>query len=142
MNQKSEFLEKQREKVERFKELKDRKSNLKAELRDIDSELSSLESEFNEYFEEHEIDSTPKFPGLGYIQRDGHRIFANCLVEDQAKLCEYFKSIGREDMIKTSIPASTLSTYVREEVDGGGEQMPPFCSVYMKPQIRLYRRGE
>lgn len=127
----------ERDLVYMFKEAKKVKDMCTVNLDEAKAKLQELESEIVEFLQDKQATSTSKFEGLGYVQLNKPRLYANCNNENMDQLLEYVKLRGRDDMIKTVVMSQTLSQFIGEMVENG-EEVPKFVNYYLKPQVRIY----
>lgn len=80
---------------------------------------------------------TLKYDDLGAVTLKEPTVRPNVLKENQEKLFEYVRSIGREDAIKASIHPSTLGSLIRGLL-AEGKTLPEFVGYYLEPSL-MYR---
>lgn len=108
-------------------QLKEKKKDLEAQLKEINKEKAILEdTKLPELMETHEI---PK------LTIDGHGtlytqaiVYANILVEDRDTANTWFKGNGHGSLVKETIHAGSLKSWVKEQMDEGKE-VPEFCNA-------------
>lgn len=77
---------------------------------------------------------TAKYDGIGRITILQPLIGARSMNEDA--LFDYLKQIGRDDLMKVSVHHKTLSSFVKEMLDGG-QEIPDFIEYWFKASTRL-----
>lgn len=77
---------------------------------------------------------TAKYDGLGRITILKPLIGARC--ENEEKLFDYLKQIARDDLMKVTVHHKTLSSFVKEMLDGG-QEIPDFIEYWFKHSTRL-----
>ena len=82
---------------------------------------------------------TLKYDDLGAVTLKEPTVRPNILKENQDKLFEYVRSIGREDVIKANIHPSTLGALIRGLL-AEGQALPEFVGYYLEPSL-MYRAG-
>ena len=59
------------------------------------------------------------------------------LEEDKPKLFAYLRKIGRDDMVKEVVNDKSLSSFARQEIEGG-KVVPEFIKYYLKNVVKFY----
>ena len=77
---------------------------------------------------------TAKYDGVGTITLMKPSVGARSVNEDA--LFDYLKQIGRDDLIKPTVHHKTLSSFVKEMLDGG-QEIPDFIEFWFKESTRL-----
>ncbi len=114
--------------------------------KDLEQKLSEAtlicdKAEYNllEYMEDKEIERTAHYSGIGYVTKKKPSIHASCSAENKEKLFEFLKERGRDDMIKTDVNASSLSSFTKQEIESGNP-IPEFISYYIKNKLLIYNK--
>lgn len=123
--------------VTAFKQAKDKKTEVKMLFDEASAKYEQLELELIEYMQATNIIKTAEFAELGYVTLVKPQLFANYLIENQEKLFDFLRGIDRADLIKTSVNSKSLSTFIKERMELGGE-IPEYISIFLKPSARFY----
>lgn len=80
---------------------------------------------------------TAKYDGIGSVAL--LKPIVNARSTDEAKLFDYLKSVGRDDLIKPTVHFKTLGAFAKEQLEAGdaGLKMPDFIEVWFTPSVRL-----
>ena len=81
--------------------------------------------------------ASAKYEGLGHVTIIEGAAHASIEKGRADEVQKFLREIGREDMIKTSVAAATLSTYVRECLNENKE-LPPGVSFYRPEWLNFY----
>ena len=127
----------ERDLVLRFKSVKEKRDALKEELKQAQEEYEKTEFVLIEFLESNSAISTAKYEGIGYVQIQKPRLYANCKEENMQNLFEFLKDQGREDLIKTTVLPQSLSSFTSECIESGID-IPEYVNYYLKPSLRLY----
>ena len=127
----------ERDLVLRFKSVKEKRDALKEELKQAQEEYEKTEFVLIEFLESNSAISTAKYEGLGYVQIQKPRLYANCKEENMQNLFDFLKDQGREDLIKTTVLPQSLSSFASECIENGID-IPEYVNYYLKPSLRLY----
>lgn len=129
----------ERELVAEYRKTRDELDVINTRKKELEKKSAGIEAKLVEIMTEKQATSTAKYQGVGFVGLEKPRIYGSIPVENIEQAFEYFRSIGLSDIIKESIHPGTLSSYVKETIENGGE-VPEFISYYMKPTVKLYRR--
>lgn len=80
---------------------------------------------------------TATYEGIGFVSLMRPKVRARVLKENESLLFEFLASVGRDDIIKETVNAHTLSSFVKERLENG-EEVPDFINYYLQPDVRLY----
>ena len=127
----------ERDLVLRFKNAKEKRDALKEELKQAQEEYEKTEFALIEFLESISAISTAKYEGIGYVQIQKPRLYANCKEENMQTLFVFLKELGREDLIKTTVLPQSLSSFISECIENGLD-VPECINYYLKPSVRLY----
>jgi len=103
--------------------------------------FEKIEAQLISLLEDDGKSASAKYDGLGHVCIVEGAAFASIEKGRQEEVMEFVKSIGRDDMIKTSIHSSTLSTFVREQLKMN-EPLPPGVTFYKPKTLRVYAAKE
>ena len=96
-----------------FQQLTERKAAIDAELKGIKARLADLEPKLLAFFEDMGMQSVKANGRTFYIHR---QLWAGKLADaDAHAFAEAMRAIGLGDMVKESVNAQTLSSWVREQ---------------------------
>jgi len=127
----------ERDLVLRFKSVKEKRDALKEELKQAQEEYEKTEFVLIEFLESNSAISTAKYEGVGYVQIQKPRLYANCKEENMQALFDFLKDQGREELIKTTVLPQSLSSFTSECIENGVD-IPECVNYYLKPSLRLY----
>ena len=123
--------------VQKFRAAKEKKDALDASLKAAKKEFEKIEAQLIGILEANSAEASGRYDGVGYVRMMKPRLYANCNVGDMDTLFEHLKKVERTDLIKTTVPAPTLSSYVKECIETG-QDIPECVSYYLKQSLRLY----
>lgn len=124
--------------VEEFARAKEKLDSLKEQCSAAQKEFDSVEATIVERLQTEEKEATAKYENLGWCSLSKPRIYANCVVENLPILFKYLRQHKRGDMIKKTVNPASLSSFVKELIDGG-KAIPEFIGYYIKTSIRYYK---
>lgn len=123
--------------VLKFVEAKKLKEETALAAEEASKKFSEIEIALVETMEDMNLEATARYEGIGYCKLMKPRLYASYKKENEEDLFGYLKKEGREDLIKPSVHAASLSGFVSELVEAG-KPIPEAISFYMKKSIRLY----
>lgn len=123
--------------VEKFKTARERVEALKAECKAAEIEYENVESKLIKLLEDDEKRSSARYEGIGHVTIIEGAAHASIEKGRQPEVIDYLKQSGRADMIKTTVHAATLSTYVRECLKQNAE-LPPGVTFYKPKYLNFY----
>lgn len=100
-------------------------------------EFDAAEMRLIEHLTNIGAESTASYDGLGYAKMSKPQVYASCLKENEDKLKEKLKEMGRTDIIKETIHPRSLSSLVGELL-ADGKQPPDVVKYYLKTNVRVY----
>ena len=103
--------------------------------------FEGLESQLISLLEDDGKSASAKYDGLGHVCIVEGAAFASIEKGRAEDVMDYVRKIGREDLIKTSIHSSSLSTFVRELLKMN-EPLPPGVTFYKPKTLRVYQAKE
>lgn len=130
-------IKSEKELLEIFAAAKQRKEELEEELSKANAVYDRAKMELVEYLEDRDANRTARYEGIGYATLAKPRIYASCVEENKEKLFELVREKGREDLIKVQIHPSSLSSWIKELIEGN-EAVPDFVSFHFEDQVRFY----
>lgn len=109
----------------------------KEQLKEVQARYDAAETAVIEHLTGISADATAKYEGIGYAKMMKPRVYASCTKDNEPKLKEYLREKGREDLIRETIAAQSLSGFVGELMQAG--KPPPDCvDYYLKTSVRIY----
>lgn len=87
-----------------------------------------------ELMETNDATSTAKYDGIGQCILKKPRLYASFNKADEPIVFDFLKKENRSDLIKQTVNAATLSSFVKEYRENGKE-VPDFIKVFMKPSL-------
>jgi len=103
---------------------------------EAENDVLRAEAKLVEFMTEKGVKSTAKYEGLGMAILEKPELFARCNKPDQEALFGYLTEIGRGDMIKPSVHHKSLSSFVGEVLEQGGE-LPEFIQYGFKQTVAI-----
>ena len=100
--------------------------------------LDIAEGKLVEFMTDKDIKSTAKYEGIGFASLDRPELFARCNVPDQEKLFTLLNSVGRTDLIKSTVHHKSLSGFVKEMLEQG-QAVPEFIQYGFKQTLKVYK---
>ena len=99
--------------------------------------FEKIEAQLISLLEDDGKSASAKYDGLGHVCLVEGAAFASIEKGRQDDVLDYLRSIGRDDLIKTSVHSSSLSTFVREQLK---QNLPlPSGVTFWKPKtLRIY----
>ena len=86
-----------------------------------------------------DIERTAKYPDIGFVTLNKPKVRASCSEDNKYELFRYLKEIDREDMIKTSVHPSTLSSFIKD-ILAEGNKPPELISYYLQNNLTLTKK--
>ena len=117
-----------REALQRLQEAKQEENNAQAAY-------DTAEHALLEWLEAEEKTSI-EYENIGKFSVKKPRLYASCKVENIQSLFTYLEKERRTDLIKTSVNANSLSTFVKEQVMAGVE-VPDIINIWYKKGVKL-----
>ena len=115
--------------ADQLKALYDQKKELEAELKQINAEIRATEKPLSDLMERTE---TTNFTHAGTTFYVRTHITASPLEGLQDDLYAAIRSEGHGDMIRETINSSTLSAFVKEQMDEETDKLPEWLSGLIK----------
>lgn len=131
--------------LELIKKLKDAKEKYEA----LDEQTKTAKAEFERIYKElhfylisNQKDATSEYKGLGKVRVADSEIIASVTKENEEQFYNFLHDVGREDLVRATVPWRSLSAFVKE-LKEEGKDIPQFINVYEKPKLRmLFKKGE
>jgi hypothetical protein len=127
----------ERDLVQALKAAREKKEEMELKLKAAKDAEMKAEAALIELLEANSADATAHYEGVGHFKLMKPRLYASVKKENEDKLFAFLEEIGREDLVKTVVPAPTLSTFVKERMENG-EAVPEFVEYYLKQSLRLF----
>lgn len=96
-----------------------------------------IEDKLMRLLEDDDKVASAKYEGLGHVVIVEGAAYASIEKGRSDDVLAYLKSVGREDMIKTSVHSATLSSFVREQLKMNAD-LPPGVTFYKPKGLRFY----
>lgn len=121
-----------RDKRAKVSELTDTLKNLKQDLAETEYKLiEALNAEGKE--------SSARYEGVGFVSLSKPQLFASYLKENEENVFKFLQDSERSDLIKPTVHAKSLSSYVSELIESG-KSVPSYINYYLKPTLKFYER--
>ena len=124
----------ERELVLEYKLAKDDVERLEDESKKAKNRFEIAQAKLVEELQSKGASKTAKYDGVGTITLMKPSVGARS--ENEDVLFDYLKQIGRDDLIKPTVHHKTLSSFVKEMLDGG-QEIPDFIEYWFKTSTRL-----
>lgn len=124
--------------IEKFKIATEKKAAAQRVLDAAEKEFNDIEFEIRSFLEDDgNRKKTGEYIGLGWVTVMDQRLTASIEEGRQQEVMDYVKSIGRDDLIKTSINSITLSSFVSQILEAN-EPLPPGVNFFRPKKARFY----
>lgn len=100
--------------ADRYKALRDTKQALDNSLKDVNKELDQAEKALIEQMVNEEV---PRFDRNGQMFYLSTKMYASPKAGIKDELYDWLKENGYEDMVKETVHAQTLSSFVKEQLE-------------------------
>lgn len=124
------------------KSVRDKRAKV-AELNDLlkvlKQELNETEYKLIEALTAEGKESSARYEGVGFVSLSKPQLFASYLKENEETVFKFLQDSDRSDLIKPTVHAKSLSSYVSELIENGKE-VPAYINYYLKPTLKLYER--
>lgn len=140
MDEQTEFIpptESEKQLIEKFVQQRQFVDDLKIQLAEATKERDDLEARIIKNLADEGKQASARYDGLGHViicVGAAHASIQKGMAEEVQK---YLKNIGREDMVKETVAASSLSAYVRECLQKN-DPIPEGVSFYIPQFLRFY----
>ena len=124
--------------VSEYVEHRKKYEEIKATLNEAQEAYKDSAGKLAEFMMQHAL-KTLKYDDLGAVTLKEPIVRPNVLKENEEKLFEFVKSIGRGEVIKASIHPSTLGSLIKSLLSEG-QTLPEFVGYYLEPSL-MYRAG-
>lgn len=129
----------ERDLVLKLRDAKARKEEAELTLEAANKECAAAEAALIESLTARNAEATARYDGVGYCGLVKPRLYASFRKEFEPQVFEYLKTQGREDLIKATVNAQSLSGFVGEMLSGG-KALPEFITYYLKQSVRFYNK--
>ena len=132
----------ERDMLVRVMELKKKEEGIAAELKRVSKELANAEVALTESMLARGVKSTAKYDGIGWGTLEKPELYARCNKEYETQLFDFLKSVGRADLIKSTVHHATLKSFVKETIEKGekGAKLPEFIQYGFNNNLLTYAR--
>ena len=124
--------------IEQFRKAKEHAKDLKTRLTEANIELWRIENELLELLTTEEKKSSARYEGLGYVTVIKPQVRASITIEKQEEAFSFLRKQGREDLIKETVHPSSISAYVKSQLEEGLE-VPECISYCLITHLKLYK---
>ena len=107
--------------ADRLKALKEQKKDLEAQVKTLTEEISKLDLELTDAMAEAEVD---KFSRTGSTFYMTSRLFASPAAGRKDEMIRRLRDNGYGSLVTESVNANTLSSFIREQREATGEDVP------------------
>ena len=107
--------------ADRLKALKEQKKDLEAQVKSLTEEISKLDLELTDAMAEAEVD---KFSRNGSTFYMTSRLFASPAAGRKDEMIRRLRDNGYGSLVTESVNANTLSSFIREQREATGEDVP------------------
>lgn len=101
--------------IDRFLKAREQKEKLTKELEDAEKEFDDSTMEVIEMFDAGNTTTSGKIPGVGQVIAVKPQVYAR--VMDEEVLFAKLREMERDDLIKETVNAGSLSTFVKELIE-------------------------
>lgn len=129
----------ERDLVMKLRDAKARKEAAELALEKANKECEAAEATLIESLQARNAEATARYDGVGFASLVKPRLYASFNKEFEPNVFEYLKGQGREDLIKETVNAQSLSGFVNELI-GSGKTPPEFIKYYLKQSVRIYNK--
>lgn len=123
--------------VEKFIQAKRKRDELKDAAAAAQNEFDAIEGQLIESLNEQDKTATAHYDGIGYIGMVKPRVCASYEVGQKETVLGFLRQINRSDLITEIVHPSTLSAFVKEQLETGNA-LPTCISYYLKSSARFY----
>ena len=127
----------ERDLIARLKEATAKKDEAEAIADKAKEEFNKIEAEARQYMQDSDLKKTGEIVGLGWITLADQKLSASIEEGRSDDVLEYVRSIGREDLIKTSINSQTLASFVGQCLKDN-HPLPPHVNFFRPQKARFY----
>lgn len=124
--------------IERFKEKKALKEMYDQKLKEVTVEFESIEAQLISLLEDDGKSASARYEGLGHVVIVEGNTYASIEKGRQEDVINSLISLGREDMIKTTVHSATLSSFVKEQLKQN-LPLPEGITFYRPKGLRFYQ---
>ncbi len=114
--------------------------NLQAEvelkLQEVNQSVNAIESILIELLEAQNKDKTAVYEGVGSCTKLKPRLYARFDKDNEEQIFQFLRTEKRDDLIKESVHAGSLSSYVKERL-GEGKPIPEIIKYIFVPSLRF-----
>lgn len=122
--------------VVEFRKAKERHAQLKQETTKAQLEIYELERKLVDLLQAQEKTASARYEGVGFVSLMSPTVYANYEEENSTALFEFLRKLDRDDLIKNTVNAKSLSSFVKQLLDDGKE-IPGCIKYYLKTGLRL-----
>ena len=130
----------ERELLEKYCECRRKVATMKEALDEASAAFDQAEERLLNLMELEGKKKTAEYAGIGFLAIEKPSVYASCAEENKPALFDYLRSIGRDDIIKETVNAKSLSSVVKENLEAG-TGVPECISYYLKQTVKFYARS-
>lgn len=127
----------ERQLVTRYSELDRKCKNIQTQLEVQKKERDEVEEELLDLLKDEGKTSSARFEGIGHVTCIKPRPQARVIQGQELVLFDALKKMGRGDLIKTSVNASSLTSLVRQRLEEGSS-IPEGSTYYIVERLQFY----
>lgn len=127
----------ERQLMESFLEARATVDRMTEELKEATKTRDDIEATLIKILQDEGKNATARYEGLGHLTLINGAAHASIQKGWQGAVKDYLKAIGREDLIKETIAAASLSAFVRECLKQNTE-IPPGVTFYSPQYLNFY----
>jgi hypothetical protein len=127
----------ERELLVALKTARERLDAIKEAQKDAQACYDKAEADIVEALTANQAEATAKYDGIGYAKIMKPRVYASVRKDDEDQLKKLLRDKGRGDLVRETISAPCLSSYVAELVEAG-KPIPDIISYYLKVSVRIF----
>jgi len=133
----SDLIITERDLVIKFRDARKKKDEAKKAATKAQLEFDTVSNALIEALHAQDKTSSAKYEGIGYCGLVKPRLYASFDKDNEAAIFEYLRSVDRDDLIKPTVNAQSLSTFVKERVEKG-EKLPEVIKYHIQESARFY----
>ncbi len=119
--------------AERLKELRERKKDLEEQLENVKADIRKADTALSDMMAETE---TQNFTHAGTMFCLTTKVRASAKDGLRSELFSALRANGAGNMITETVNANTLSSFVKEQMEGNHDQLPD----WLKPVVNVYEQ--
>ena len=109
------------EMADRLRELQDLKKELETRTKEVNAEITELDLKLSDAMAEEELERFSRNGSTYYLKS---RLFASPVAGRKDEMIRALKANGYGSLVTESVNANTLSSFIREQREATGEDVP------------------